>query len=139
MKTLTYFIADIFKEEFGTDTFQELKNVSIVSKTYANKTFSGSKLQSVIFEDVTFENCMFWSVEFENCLFINCQFINCKIKFSHFLTCNFEEVSYENCNWGVSRLQNDGPSGAELINNRSFESILPEHTLSLNLNQMIAA
>jgi len=139
MKTLTYFIADIFKEEFGTDTFQELNNVSIVSKTYENKTFSGSKLQSVIFENVTFDNCMFWSVEFENCIFINCKFINCKIKFSHFLTCNFEEVSYENCNWGVSRLQNDEPTGAELINNRSFESILPDQTLSLNLNQMIAA
>lgn len=139
METLTYFISDIFKEEIGSENFQNIAKQNTKGRNFKEITIAGSKLTEMTFENVVFENCTFWASSIEDTLFINCLFINCKFQFTQFTRCNFSEVSFENCTWGLSKLNDSIElTKMEMKGNISFETALPkESTRSLSLHEIL--
>lgn len=77
--------------------YLNLKEFSIQDKSYHGAIFSGSRLESCLFYNVTFSCCTFYASNFDACDFKNCKFENCKFIFSYVSQTNFYSCTVNKC------------------------------------------
>lgn len=120
METLTSFINMLEGTELGSYEYQLFIDQHIISKTYSDRSFSGTLVKQNIFESCRFENCTFFAVNFEDNLFINCDFVDCKFEFCKISNCNFENVIFER----------NATACSQIDNSNFTQSLLVDHTFT---------
>lgn len=112
-----------------TGTYVQLHNETIIAAKMEQASFSGSKYENVVFEDVTFVNCDFWSTNFQHVHFIDCKFINCTFSFSKFDKCSWVACTVENCTFCITNSLNNNFLSCTYLNcnwqeSKNLDSVL---------------
>lgn len=85
--------------QIPAESYQLVMDEKLAGITVAHQVLAGSRIQSSVYANVTFSECVFYGVEFIEVIFENCKFENCTIEFSHIKHCKFKKCTFTDCIW----------------------------------------